>query len=342
MNNRKRVGKSGLQMSKFSLGAMTFCHSGSYGEISASKHELNSIIDVAIENEVNTFDTANVYGMGESERTLGRLLNERRNNCVISTKVRFPAVDKDKSGKLPNYGEYGLSRHSILESVHRSLKNLRTEYIDLLYLHMQDRMVPIEETLAALDSLVQSGKVRYIGISNFMAYRLVEALWKADTHGYVSLTAVQAPWSVIKRDIEDELLPAIKSFDLGLIVYSPLSRGFLSDKHQPGLPATSSRLQKWPEQWQQYDTDKNWLILNELHRIAKTHDTSVSSVALAWLASKRSVSSILLGVTSAKQLQDNLGSATLTLHREEIQLIDKISEPDFTYPCEFIKQYEQW
>lgn len=335
------LGKTGLRVSAMSLGAMTFGESATFMKgVTSPDEEARAVLDAALEAGINLIDTANVYSEGRSEELLGLWLEGRREEVVLATKCRFPiGFGTRKVG--PH--DHGLSRKHILKACEDSLRRLRTDYIDLYQVHMQDGSVPIEETLRALDDLVTSGKVRYIGCSNYTGYRLVESLWAADqqrTHSYAS---VQLQWSLVTRDAEREVVPACKRFGLGTLVWSPLARGFLSGKYKRGeAPPAGSRLEAWKDSMKSLDNDRNWAILARCEAIAAAHGSTAGSVALAWLLGRSEVSSIILGVRDRAQLADNLRASTLKLSAEELKSLSDVSGPDWGYPYNFIGMREAW
>ncbi|GAA3296783.1 aldo/keto reductase [Dactylosporangium vinaceum] len=337
---RRAAGRSGLQLSAVSLGGMTFGRGGPFGSIGTDASDVTRIVALALDAGIDSFDTANVYG--ESEELLGRLLGRHRDDVVIATKVRFP-IASAAAGRMPPASTYGLSRSAVIRAVEGSLRRLDTDRIDVLWLHMQDRTVPIQETLSATEALIQQGKVRYLGLSNFMGYRVSEAVLRAELHRLEAPVALQIPWSLVDRDAEQELVPAAGHFGLGVVVYSPLGRGFLSGKYERGHePAAGSRLAQWPDEFGRYDTDRNWSVLADVRQIAADHAAPVSAVALAWLLAKRTVTSVIIGARTEAQLQDNLAAARLRLTRDEIERLDKVSEPVRSYPSAFIGRFEQW
>jgi aryl-alcohol dehydrogenase-like predicted oxidoreductase len=267
----RNLGKSGLRVSALSLGAMTFGESSGFMKgVTSSDDEARRVFDAAIDAGVNLVDTANVYSEGKSEELTGQWIRGKRDRVLLATKCRFPIG----FGTLPTGPhDMGLSRKHILDACEASLKRLGTDVIDLYQVHMQDTSVPIEETLRALDDLVTQGKVRYVGCSNYTGYRLVESLWAADrrsTHRYAS---VQLQWSLAMRDAEREVVPACRAFGLGVLVWSPLARGFLTGKYQKGQQApTGSRLESWKDAYQTYDNDRMWNVIDVLAKVAARRD----------------------------------------------------------------------
>jgi aryl-alcohol dehydrogenase-like predicted oxidoreductase len=295
------------------------------------------VLDVAFDAGIDTIDTANIYSAGGSERLLGRWLTGKRDRVTVCTKCRFET--REFAGGQPSGG---LSRQSLIRSVEGSLRRLKSDYIDLLQLHMQDAAVPIEETLRAVDELVQAGKVRYVGCSNFTAYRLVEALWTADKHALSSLASIQIPWSLLTRDAENELVPAARTFGLGVLVYSPLARGLLSGKYvREGQVPRGSRLEEWPSAFREYDLGRAWDVIGIVLSIAKRYETTAAAISLSWLLTQAETTSVILGVRSERQLLENLTALRIELSPEDRALLDCASAPDQGYPYSLIRKYEQ-
>src|SRR3954452_1940635 len=221
----RQLGRSGFRVTALSLGAMTFGEAKGFMKgVHSDDAEARRVFDAALDAGIDTIDTANGYTEGRSEELLGQWTRGKRDRVVLATKCRFPTL----GGTEPMHpNQSGLSRKSILWNCEQSLRRMQTDFIDLYQVHMQDRSVPIDETLRALDDLVRAGKVRYIGCSNYTAYRLVESLWIADRGSFRRYEGVQLNWNLVARDAERELVPAARTFGLGLLVWSPLARGFL-------------------------------------------------------------------------------------------------------------------
>jgi aryl-alcohol dehydrogenase-like predicted oxidoreductase len=338
---RRNLGRSGLRVSRLALGAMTFGESKGFMKgVTSEDAEARRVFDRALDGGIDTVDTANVYSEGRSEELLGEWLAGKRDRVVLATKCRFPT-----EGITARVGphEQGLSRKAILAACEGSLRRLRTDWIDLYQVHMQDRSVPIEETLSALDQLVRQGKVRYVGCSNYAAYRLVESLWVADRRGLEPFSSVQLQWSLASRDCERELVPAARAFGLGLLVWSPLARGFLSGKYVRGEPPPKgARLEAWTDTYKSIDTLRNWAILAKVRELAERHETTPAAVSLAWLLARPEVSSILVGARSVAQIDENLAALRVRLAVEELAALDELSAPDWGYPYEFIGRREPW
>jgi aryl-alcohol dehydrogenase-like predicted oxidoreductase len=298
------------------------------------------VFDAALDAGIDTIDTANGYAEGRSEELLGRWMEGKRHAVTLATKCRFPTLG-GTSPMHPN--EWGLSRKSILWNCEESLRRLRTDFIDLYQVHMQDGSVPIEETLHALDDLVRSGKVRYVGCSNYTGYRLTESLWVADKRGLSRFESVQLQWSLVARDAERELIPAARAFGLGVLVWSPLGRGFLTGKYRRGQPPPpGTRLSAWKDSWAMTATDQNWRTLETVETVARRLETTASAVSLAWLLAKPEVSSVIVGARTVEQLEENLRALSVKLSADDLKALDEVSRPAWGYPYNFIGAREPW
>ncbi len=338
---RRTLGNSGLKVSRLSLGAMTFGESQGFMKgVTSPDQEARRVLDRALDAGVDTVDTANVYSEGRSEELLGTWLSGKRRQVVLCTKCRFPT-----SGNAATSGphEYGLSRKAILQACDDSLRRLRTDWIDLYQVHMQDRAVPVEETLSALTDLVRAGKVRYLGCSNYTGYRLVESLWAADRRGLERYASIQLQWSLAVRDAERELIPAVRAFGLGTLVWSPLARGFLSGKYRRGEAAPGgSRLASWTDSYRQFDNDRGWAVLEAVRRVASRHGATPAAVSIAWLLSRPEATSVVVGARTVAQLEENLAALSLKLTPEDLAELDQASTMEWGYPYSFIAMREPW
>ena len=324
------LGKSGLQVSELCLGTMTF------GE-ETDEVTARTMIDLFLEAGGNFVDTADVYGKtsGLSEEIVGRALKGRRNKVILATKVFFP------TGSRPN--DRGLSRIHIMQAVEASLRRLQTDYIDLYYVHCWDGKTALEETLLILNNLVESGKVRYLGVSNFTAWQLMKALSISEKRGWSKFICLQPQYSLVVRDIEREILPLCREEGLGVVVWGPLGGGFLSGKYRRGeKPPEESRIARaeetWEEAWSRRATEKNFRILDVVGKIASSKDKSYAQVALAWVRSQPGITSPIIGARTPEQLKDNLGSVGWELTSEELEALDKVSRLEVGYPYRFIRQ----
>jgi aryl-alcohol dehydrogenase-like predicted oxidoreductase len=325
-----QLGRTGLFVSEICLGTMTFGGSESAGMWRAigglQQEEVDGVVGRAIEAGVNFFDTADVYSFGESERLLGQALKNlgaKRKDVVIATKVH------GEMGPGPN--DRASSRGHIMDSVQTSLERLQTDHIDLYQIHGNDTVTPIDETLRALDDLVRQGLVRYVGVSNWQAWKIAKALGISETRGYARFESLQAYYSIAGRDLERDLVPMLSSERLGLMVWSPLAGGLLSGKFGPGSnnPEGARRTNfDFPP----VDKDRAWKAVEVMREVAEAHGASVARVALAWLLAKPHVMSIIIGAKTLEQLDDNLAAAELALTPEEVARLDEVSELPAEYP----------
>ena len=314
--NYRNLGRTGLKVSELCLGTMQF---GWTAGVEESYQVLNS----AYEAGLTFLDTANVYSRwvegnpgGVSETIIGdwmKKFNIPRPQMVIATKVR------GKMGEGPN--DQGLARVHILQAVEDSLRRLKTDYIDLYQTHFYDPTTPIEETLQALDDLVRQGKVRYIGCSNYPAWRLMEALWISDRRGLERFDSVQPHYSLVHRaEYERQLAEVCRTYRLGVIPYSPLAGGFLTGKYRRDQTDAGSR-----RNVEQYFSDSNWAILDALDTIAAERTATTSQIALAWMLTRPEITSPIIGPRSLEQLQDNLGAVGMQLTPLEMAALDQVS-----------------
>ena len=332
----KPLGSSGLIVSELCLGTMIF---GEDSKRSTPADEAENIIHHYLDKGGNHIDTANVYADGRSEEIVGTSIQDRRDQVILATKVRF------SMGDGPN--DQGLSRHHIIRSVEDSLRRLKTDYIDLLYMHCWDPVTPLEESLNAFNDMVTQGKIRYVGVSNFKAWQLMKALALSDANGWARFIAAQYQYSLVVRDIEDEFVDLCLSEGVGITPWGPLGGGFLSGKYRSDQRPESpdeGRLATTPDQdeeaWTRRATDKNWQILEVIEGvIADRPETTHSQVALAWLIAQPGVDSIVLGVRTLEQLQDNLGAADMQLTEAQLDNLDKASLTAKGYPYRFLELY---
>ncbi len=326
----RNLGNSGLKVSVICLGAMTFTEKGWRTAGTMTFSEIERIVDYAVDNGVNFFDTADIYAFGESEELLGKALKSNKNDVIIATKVRGVMDESD-----PN--KRGLSRHHIFNSVDNSLRRLGRDYIDLYQVHWWDNHTPIEETLEALDDLVRMGKVRYIGISDFAGWQIARSVSLQEINGYSKFISAQMYYSLLGRDIEFEVVPACEDLGLGILPWSPLAGGFLTGKYKKdeNFPE-DSRYKRMEKPFLRFDLNKGYFIVDELRKISEKYGKTVSQVALNWVKSKKFVSSVIIGVRSLDQLKDNLGCVGWDLNNEDILYLDEISSPERPYPQWFL------
>jgi len=322
------LGNTGLLVSKLCFGTMTFGDGrGIFKAISdVGQVGADELIKTSIDGGINFFDTADNYTEGESEKILGQSLknlNIARKDVVIATKV-YSRVG-------PGRNDIGASRGHIMDAVEASLRRLQTDHIDLYQIHGNDAVTPIEETLRALETLVQQGKVRYIGCSNWQAWKLAKALGISEFRNLARFDLIQAYYSIAGRDLEREIVPLLQSEKVGLLVWSPLAGGLLSGKYSRmnQKPADSRRANY---DFPIVDKERAWKILDVMAPIAKAHGCSPARLSIAWLLAKPAVTSVIIGAKRLDQLQDNLAAAELTLTQDELRQLDEVSVLPPEYP----------
>ena len=321
------LGRSGLKVSVLSFGAATFGGGNEFFKAwgSTQADEARRMVDLCLDSGINLFDTANGYSNGLAEEILGKAIHGKREQLLISTKVFFPMAEG------PN--DLGTSRQDILAQVDASLKRLGTDRIDIYHMHAFDAFTPVEETLDTLNTLVHSGKVRYIACSNFSGWHLMKSLAVADRYGWTRYVAHQVYYSLIGRDYEWELMPLGIDQGLGALVWSPLGWGRLTGKIRRGqpLPATS-RLHKTSAEGPPVEDEHVYRVVDAIDEIAKETGKSVPQIALNWLLHRPTVSSIILGARNEEQLKQNLAAFGWNLTPEQIATLDQASETSLAYP----------
>ena len=294
--------------------------------------EAKRLIGLCLDAGVNFFDTADVYSKGLSESILGKAIEGKRHDLLISTKATFPM------GNGPN--DKGSSRYHLIEAVEASLKRLGTDYIDIYHLHGFDALTPIEETLDTLNTLVRSGKVRYIACSNFSGWHLMKSLAVSDRYGWARYVGYQGYYSLVGREYEWELMPLALDQGVGTLVWSPLGWGRLTGKIRRGHPLPkSSRLHKTSEQGPQVDDEYLYNVVDALEAVAKETGRSVPQVALNWLLARPTVSSVIIGARNEEQLKQNLAAADFKLSEAQVAALDKASDQPAIYPYWHQRQF---
>jgi aryl-alcohol dehydrogenase-like predicted oxidoreductase len=320
------LGRSGLRVSALTLGTMTFGGGGVFAKVgSTGVEDAKRQIAMCIDAGVNMIDTADVYSAGASEEIVGRAIAGRRDDLLLATKARMPMGDG------PN--DAGLSRHHLIRACEASLRRLGTDYVDLYQVHEWDGLTPLEETLDALDHLVRSGKVRYIGCSNYAGWHLMKALGITERRGLQRFASQQIYYSLQARDAEYELVPIAVDQGVGIMVWSPLAGGLLSGKYRRGQkgPEGSRHLTDWNEPPVR-DEEQLYDIVDALVEIAEARGASPAQVALAWLLGRPGVATVVVGARTDEQLADNLKAADLRLTDEQRARLDELSAPPLLYP----------
>ena len=316
----RKLGNSGAVVTNYCLGTMTF---------GAESDEATSfrLMDDYVAAGGNFIDTANVYSAGVSEEIVGRWLKGKQlRDLVITTKGRFPMGDG------PNH--LGLSRKNLREALDASLKRLGVDHIDLYQVHAFDALTPLEETLRFLDDSIRSGKIAYYGLSNFLGWQMTKAVWLAKANGYQPPVTLQPQYNLLVRDIEHEIVPAALDADIGLLPWSPLGGGWLSGKYKRDqMPSGATRLGENPNRGQEAYAGRNarsvtWDVIATVEDVARERGASMAQVALAWVAARPAVTSVILGARTTEQLADNLGATSLVLSEAETQRLNEASQPD--------------
>lgn len=318
------MGRTGLLVSELCLGTMTFGGKDFWEVIGRQGQEtVNSIVDRSIDGGINFIDTANIYSYGESETLLGKAIEGKRDNLIIATKVRGRMSEEVNS--------VGLTRHHIMHSVEDSLKRLNTDYIDLYQIHGFDPVTPLEETLRALDDLVRSGKVRYIGCSNLAAWQLMKALGISERFGLSRFETIQSYYTIAGRDLEREIVPLVQDQNVGVLVWSPLAGGLLSGKfYRDGEGPEDARRASFD--FPPVNKDRVFDVVDVMREVAKEHEVSVAQIALAWLLHQPFVTSVIIGAKKMEQLEDNLNAPNVLLTHDQMARLDEVSKLPEEYP----------
>ena len=306
----RRLGRSGLKVSEVGLGCNNF--GGDRIGLEASRKVIHKALDLGI----TLLDTADVYGRGESETILGECLGDRRKDIVLATKCGLPM---DDAGRLK-----GASRSYILSAIEASLRRLKTDWIDVYFIHRPDPLTPIEETLRTLDDLVRAGKVRYTGCSTFAAWQLVEAQWTATHHDLNHFVTCQDEYNLLKRGIEGTLLPAMQAYGLGLIPHTPLAAGLLSGKYRRNAPMPAgARMTREKRQADRWITNTNWEVVERLTAFCAARGHSLLELAMSWLASRPLVASIIAGATTPEQVELNARAVNERVTPDDLAAAEK-------------------
>jgi aryl-alcohol dehydrogenase-like predicted oxidoreductase len=320
------LGNTGLKVSELCLGTMTFGGRGMWTAIGALPQEqVNELVKISVDSGINFIDTANVYSEGLSEKMTGQAIRDlglKRDDLVIATKVR------GQMGEGVN--DSGLSRKHILQQADESLQRMNMDYIDLYQIHGFDALTPLEETLEALDSLVKSGKVRYIGCSNLAAWQIMKAQGISAQNHLSKFVSLQAYYTLAGRELEREIVPLLLDQNIGLMVWSPLAGGFLSGKYGRNKETKEGRRVEYD--FPPVDKEKAFDIVEVMEKIAADKNVSVAQIALAWLLHQPAVSAVIIGAKRPAQLEDNLHSVEVELTQDELAKLDEVSKLAPEYP----------
>ena len=323
----RRLGKSGLRVPALSFGTGTFGGGNDFfkGWGSTDSNGAARLVDICLDHGVSMFDSADVYSDGLAEQILGQAIKGKRNRVLISTKATFPLGD--------GANDYGSSRQHLIEAVDKALQRLGTDHIDLFELHGQDNNTPVEETLATLDQLVRSGKIRYIGGSNFSGWHLMKSLAVSDRYGYPRYVAHQAYYSLLNRDYEWELMPLGVDQGVGAVIWSPLGWGKLTGKIRRGQPAKPGmRAHDIAGTGPQFEEERLFRIVEALDIVSAETGKTLPQIALNWLLRRPSVSTVIIGARDEAQLVENIGAVGWALTPEQIARLDQASDVAPAYP----------
>jgi aryl-alcohol dehydrogenase-like predicted oxidoreductase len=322
----RQLGRSGLKVSVITLGTMTFGGKGKFAFVgNTDQIGATRMIEMALDSGVNMLDTSDQYSTGTCEEIIGEALKGKQRDVLLATKARFPM------GPGPN--DTGLSRHHLIRACEGSLRRLGVDHIDLYQLHEWDGITPVEETMAALESLVSSGKVRYIGASNFTGWQLMKALGAADRAGSTRFVSQQIHYTLEAREAEYELVPISLDQGLGILVWSPMAGGLLSGKYRRGQagPHDGRDFAGWKEP-PVHDESRLYDIIELLIQIGEEHNASAAEVALAWLLHRPGVTSVIIGANTEEHLRTNLKSADLQLSQSDMDRLNVVSKLPLLYP----------
>ncbi|MCL7748731.1 aldo/keto reductase [Halalkalibacter alkaliphilus] len=325
----KTVGKSGLVVSELCLGTMTF------GKATPEDESITMIAQF-LEDGGNFIDTADVYVGGTSEEIVGKAIKEKRQDIILATKVRM------KVGDRPN--DVGYSRKRVMDGIEASLKRLQTDYVDLYQLHVWDQLTPIEETLRTLDDLISSGKVRYIGCSNFLAWQLMKSLSVSEQKGFAKFISIQPQYSLVNREMDREVMSLCIEEGIGVLPWGPLGSGFLSGKYEGLETPTLGRLSQGLEgesSWENKGLARNFHIVNKVKEISKQIGKTPAQVSLNWLLMKEGVTSPIFGARTLEQYKENIGATGWRLSEEHFNELDEASALPSEYPTRFIEKFRR-
>jgi aryl-alcohol dehydrogenase-like predicted oxidoreductase len=326
----RKLGNTGLIVSEVALGTMQFGGKMNMGNL--GQEATTRMVKFALDGGINFIDTADVYSLGESEALVGKALQGVRQEIVLATKVRLPMSE--------NLNRSGATRVNIMREVEDSLQRLQTDYIDLYQVHGWDSNTPLEETLRTLDDVVRQGKVRYIGLSNFMSWQAATAVMLQERLGLEKYVTAQMYYSLVGRGLEYEFQSFAEYHNIGILVWSPLAGGFLSGKYSRANAAPAGTRFAEAGSFVPFDNEMGYRVVEALKEVARRHDASPARAALSWVLGRRTVSSVIVAARTVEQLQDNIGAVDLRLSEEENRLLDAASDPGIPYPKWMVLQLD--
>src|ERR1700726_5356261 len=318
----RKLGNTGLIVSEVALGTMQFGGKMNMGNL--DQEATTRMVKFALDRGVNFIDTADVYSLGESESLVGNALRGVRREIVLATKVRLPMSD--------NLNRSGATRVNIMREVEASLQRLQTDYIDLYQVHGWDSNTPLEETVRTLDDVVRQGKVRYIGLSNYMSWQAATAVMLQEHLGLEKFVTAQMYYSLVGRGLEYEFQSFAEYYNIGILVWSPLAGGFLSGKYSRANPAPVGTRFAEAGAFVPFDKEMGYRVVEVLKQVASRHNASPARVALAWVLGRPAISCVIVAARKAEQLEDNVAAADLQLSDEDVRLLDAASDPGVPYP----------
>jgi aryl-alcohol dehydrogenase-like predicted oxidoreductase len=339
--NYRFLGNTGLRVSELCLGAMTFGE-GFFGIGEVEQDGATALVKRALEGGINFFDTADIYCYGQSETILGQAFKDlgvERDDVVIATKVRGPMSDLASSGQ-GDVNNVGLSRKHIIASCEASLQRMGTDHIDLYQIHGWDNLTPLDETMRALDDLVRSGKVRYVGCSNLAAWQVVKANAVAEGRGGTPFCSLQAYYSMAGRDLELDLLPMCRHEGIGVMVWSPLAGGFLSGKFRRGQDGPEGS-RRTTFDFPPIDRERAYELIEVLDGMTKEKQSTIPQLALSWLLHQEGVSTVIIGAKKMAQLEDNLDAVEVEWSDAELERVAEVAPPPNTYPHWMLRNFQR-
>ena len=326
----RKLGNTGLIVSSVALGTMQFGGKMNMGNL--GQEDTTRMVKLALDRGINFIDTADVYSLGESETLLGNALKGVRDEIALATKVRLPMSE--------NFNRSGATRVNIMREVEGSLRRLQTDYIDLYQVHGWDSNTPLEETLRTLDDLVRQGKVRYIGLSNFLSWQAATAVMLQDHLGLEKYVTAQMYYSLVGRGLEYEFQSFAEYHNIGILVWSPLAGGFLSGKYSRTNPAPAGSRFAEAGNFVPFDKEMGYRVVDALKEVAARHDASPARVALSWVLRRPAVSSVIVAARKVEQLEDNIRAVDLQLSDDDVRLLDAASDPGVPYPKWMVLQLD--